>query len=95
MTKTIYLQALPTVEGAPFGRYEYSNRQELLALAAAREIDIGRGANIGEGASIDRIDGGYQGALVRIRLKSSKGGDPSEWPADLRVRQFPASEARP
>lgn len=24
------------------------------------------------------------------RLKSAKGGDPSEWPADLRIRQFPA-----
>lgn len=32
----------------------------------------------------------YQGAPVRIKLKSSKGGDPAEWPADLRVREFPA-----
>lgn len=24
-----------------------------------------------------------------IALKSSKGGDPSEWPEDLRVREFP------
>lgn len=31
----------------------------------------------------------YQGAPVRIRLRSKKGGDPSEWPSDLRVRQFP------
>lgn len=35
----------------------------------------------------------YQGAPVRIRLRSTKGGDMAEWPADLRVRQFPG-EAR-
>ncbi len=26
---------------------------------------------------------------VHCRLKDSKGGDPSEWPSDLRVREFP------
>lgn len=31
----------------------------------------------------------YQGAPVRIRLRDRKGGEPSEWPADLRVREFP------
>lgn len=31
----------------------------------------------------------YQGAPVRIRLPK-KGGDPSRWPEDLRVREFPA-----
>jgi protein gp37 len=31
----------------------------------------------------------YQGAPVRIRLKDKKGGDMAEWPADLRVREFP------
>lgn len=31
----------------------------------------------------------YQGADIRIRLKDSKGGDPLEWPPDLRQRQFP------
>jgi len=30
----------------------------------------------------------YQGAPVRIRLRK-KGGDINEWPADLRVREFP------
>ena len=25
----------------------------------------------------------------RLKLKSKKGGDPAEWPAELRVRQFP------
>jgi protein gp37 len=24
-----------------------------------------------------------------MKFKSKKGGDPREWPADLRVRQFP------
>jgi protein gp37 len=32
---------------------------------------------------------GWQGDPVRILLRSRKGGDPDEWPADLRVRQFP------
>ncbi len=30
-----------------------------------------------------------QGAPVRIRLKDRKGGNMAEWPADLRVREFP------
>jgi len=36
----------------------------------------------------------YQGAPVRIRLKDRKGGDPSEWPEDLRIRQFPKETSR-
>ena len=35
----------------------------------------------------------YQGAEVRIHLKDRKGGDWSEWPEDLRVREFPARPA--
>lgn len=31
----------------------------------------------------------YQGADCRIRLMNSKGGDPGEWPEDLRIRQWP------
>lgn len=31
----------------------------------------------------------FQGADCRIRLFDKKGGDPSEWPEDLRVREFP------
>ncbi|MCC6672148.1 MAG: DUF5131 family protein [Planctomycetes bacterium] len=31
----------------------------------------------------------YQGAPVRVRLRCRKGGHPSEWPEDLRVRQWP------
>lgn len=34
----------------------------------------------------------YQGAPVRVLLRDRKGGNPDEWPQDLRVRQFP--EAR-
>lgn len=44
----------------------------------------------------DNPDGwmdGYQGAPVRVLLKHSKGGDPAEWPEDLRIRQFPATRA--
>lgn len=33
----------------------------------------------------------FQGADCRVVLKDGKGGDMDEWPADLRVRQFPAS----
>ncbi len=31
----------------------------------------------------------YQGAPVRVRLRDAHGGDMSEWPRDLRVREFP------
>ena len=31
----------------------------------------------------------HQGASVRVRLSDRKGGDPAEWPTDLRVREFP------
>ena len=31
----------------------------------------------------------YQGAPARILLASRKGGDISEWPEDLRIREFP------
>lgn len=31
----------------------------------------------------------WQGAEIRIRLKSPKGGDMAEWPEDLRVREYP------
>ncbi len=34
----------------------------------------------------------YQGADVRIVLADKKGGDISEWPVDLRVRDFPRVE---
>lgn len=39
---------------------------------------------------LDGTRDGYQGAPVRIHLKNRKGGDQSEWPEDLRVREFPA-----
>lgn len=34
----------------------------------------------------------YQGAPVRVRLRHRKGGDPAEWPADLRVRMHVGEE---
>jgi len=41
------------------------------------------------GANIDwvRDENGKQ--LGRLSLRDRKGGDPAEWPADLRVREFP------
>lgn len=35
----------------------------------------------------------HQGADCRVKLRDGKGGDPAEWPSDLRVRQFPQVEA--
>ncbi len=40
-----------------------------------------------------RYDGKQTTLGWRARLRDPKGGDQSEWPADLRVRQFP--EVRP
>jgi hypothetical protein len=38
---------------------------------------------------VEEVDGDvYQGADVRIHLSDRKGGDMSEWPEDLRVREF-------
>lgn len=31
--------------------------------------------------------------LVKLRLKSAKGKDPAEWPADLQIREMPAPRA--
>jgi hypothetical protein len=42
---------------------------------------------------LDGTRDGYQGAPVRIHLDNKKGGDPQEWPADIRVRQFPEVRA--
>jgi len=36
------------------------------------------------------MDRGIEEAICRpLQLKDSKGGDMSEWPEDLRVREFP------
>lgn len=35
---------------------------------------------------------GWQGDPVRIRLRNRKGGDLTEWPVDLRVREYPRVE---
>jgi protein gp37 len=34
------------------------------------------------------------GGVVPLALRESKGGDPADWAQDLRVREFPATEAR-
>lgn len=38
---------------------------------------------------IDGYRDDYQGAPVRVHLRDHHGGDPLEWPRDLRVREFP------
>jgi len=41
----------------------------------------------------DTVEPGvYQGKPILVRLRHSKGGDPSEWPDDIRMRQFPESK---
>lgn len=35
------------------------------------------------------LDGHTPSALARVRLRNSKGADPSEWPEDLRMQQWP------
>jgi protein gp37 len=43
----------------------------------------------GDVLSWESDDVGYQGELAIARLEDGKGGDPSEWPEDLRVREMP------
>lgn len=38
---------------------------------------------------LDGTRDGYQGAPVRVHLRSRSGSDPSEWPEDLRVQELP------
>lgn len=45
----------------------------------SRHTDLGRGRHISDSAAADFI------------VRDSKGGDPSEWPSDLRVREFPGA----
>lgn len=48
-----------------------------------------------DGSDMDTFEGPdhpqyqYQGGLVTLRLKDRKGGSMDEWPADLRVREYP------
>lgn len=47
---------------------------------------------LGEAGRVQELPhGGYQGAPVRVRLTHPKGGDPAEWPEELRVREFPCA----
>jgi len=52
-----------------------------------------------DGSDMDTVEGPrhpeyqYQGGTVTLKLKSSKGGDMEEWPAELRVREFPHMDA--
>jgi hypothetical protein len=56
-------------------------------------VDVWPGSNhrdlIADGTYVPE----YQGEPVRLRLRDPKGGDWSEWPEDLRVREFPAPRA--
>lgn len=44
---------------------------------------------LGSNAHYSEFSDFPDGPLSRITLEDSKGGDPSEWPKDLRVREFP------
>jgi protein gp37 len=39
--------------------------------------------------SVEEMDTVHQGADCRVKLRDKKGGDPQEWPLDLRVREMP------
>ena len=41
------------------------------------------------------FDGATENADIPMRLRDSKGGDWTEWPEDLRVRQYPAAPTPP
>lgn len=43
---------------------------------------------------LDGTRDGYQGAPVRVHLRSRSGGDPTEWPRDIRVREWPQAAVR-
>jgi len=49
----------------------------------------------GDGSDMDTVEGPdhpeykYQGGKVTLKLRDRKGGDMSEWPEDLRVREWP------
>lgn len=55
-------------------------------------LDSWPGADKDDLIADDSYEPRYQGELVTLRLRDRKGGDPAEWPADLRVRELP--EAR-
>ncbi|MEM9790633.1 MAG: phage Gp37/Gp68 family protein [Planctomycetota bacterium] len=42
-----------------------------------------------------RTDGRLDGDVMHWQLADRKGGDPDEWPIDLRVREFPTTESSP
>jgi protein gp37 len=45
---------------------------------------------------MEEVDGGHVGVNdFALELKHPKGGEPSEWPEDLRVREFPSTSPRP
>lgn len=61
----------------------------------SRPVASRRGANGWKISQLDAADYGYGDDVVLLRLRDSKGGDPAEWPADLRVRQWPERKDTP
>jgi len=53
-------------------------------------LDEWPGADADDLIGDDSYEPRYQGEPVVLRLLDRKGGDPAEWPEDLRVREFPA-----
>lgn len=49
----------------------------------------------GDGAGGELIPASYepqhQGELVQIKLRDNHGGEPDEWPEQLRVREWPTT----
>jgi len=59
--------------------------KQLGALPMLGRQDV-RGWKFGQ---LDSTNRGYGDDHVALKLRNRKGGDPSEWPKDLRVREFP------
>lgn len=61
-------------------------------IPASRQAHWDWGGDIGRAARFEATDPLHEStAPWRVVLKDKKGGEPSEWPADLRVRQMPGN----
>ena len=66
----------------------------MVGTVGAEALSSGGGAVLCEAAGAYPKDHCVAGTPIehtglRFPLKDKKGGDPSEWPTDLRVREFP------
>jgi protein gp37 len=67
-----------------------------LDLAWARST-VEQCREAGVACFVKQLGGGplYDGGMLRYRIRDRKGGDPTEWPEDLRVREWPKPDCAP